>query len=167
MRQGRSYTRKWRNRVMHPVVRHGDSNLLPLSLSGRDNRLNRFALGTRGLSSTLAGLPRRSGNRGHGSRTSTALHGNIPFFPVLPRLGQFLEVLLGVRSDLHHSTRLDQRSDLFPALAVLFQSLQKEAMLFCCPATCVLSSGTESTRLGSGSSCHCHGKGSLLLFGLG
>mmetsp|Transcript_9038 Transcript_9038/g.19249 ORF Transcript_9038/g.19249 Transcript_9038/m.19249 type:complete len:549 (+) Transcript_9038:1448-3094(+) len=91
---------------------------------------------------------RRSVNRGNASLRRAARR-MVPAddqssrrpLPVLTGLGQFLKILLGVRSNLHHRPGLDESGDFLPALAVLFEALEEEAVLFGRPAAGVFGDG--------------------------
>ena len=104
--------------------------LKPLSLSlGRgDDRGDGLALrpcslppplGCRGRCSARDWVTRPTRYRSWHSPHAPAIHGNVPILPVLPGLGELLEVLLGVGPDLHDRARLDEGCNLLPTLAVL------------------------------------------------
>jgi hypothetical protein len=42
-----------------------------------------------------------------------------------------------MRTNLNHGARLDERCNLFPSLAMLFQTLKEEAVLFRRPAASI------------------------------
>lgn len=56
-------------------------------------------------------------------------------FSVLPRFRQLLKVLLRMGANLHHRAGFDEPRNLLPALAVLFESLEEEAVFFGRPAS--------------------------------
>ena len=53
-------------------------------------------------------------------------------------LGQFLEILLCMGTNLHHGTTLDERGNLLPSLAVLFEALEEETVFLGGPSAGIL-----------------------------
>lgn len=70
-----------------------------------------------------------------GRQTPRGVHGNITFVSVLAGFGKLLKVLLGVGTNLDDSARFDQGCDFLPALAMLFEALEEQTVLFGGPAT--------------------------------
>ena len=68
---------------------------------------------------------------------SSSVHGDLALLPVLPGLGELLEVLLRMGADLDDGAGFDEGDDL-PPLAVLLESLQEEPVLLGGPAAGVL-----------------------------
>ena len=79
------------------------------------------------------------GGTGRHHRTPDGAHADSRHaFAILTCLGEFLKVLLGMRSNLNDRAGFDEGGDLLPAPAVLFESLEEETMFLCGPSARVL-----------------------------
>ena len=65
----------------------------------------------------IAGDTSRVRHRHHPGSNAIREH-----LPIIPSLCQLLEILLSMRPNLNDGTTLDERRDLLPSLAVLFES---------------------------------------------
>mmetsp|Transcript_4623 Transcript_4623/g.18414 ORF Transcript_4623/g.18414 Transcript_4623/m.18414 type:complete len:643 (-) Transcript_4623:236-2164(-) len=86
--------------------------------------------------------------------------------PMLDRLLQLLEVLLGVRPRLHDSSRADARRDLLPFLAVYPEGVQEEGVLLAGPSPRVLLSGGHDVSSPARGGRACSGGHALGCLGL-
>jgi len=134
-------------------------------MSRRTHRYNRLTIGTKGYgnangSITLGGSGRNqvsSYSWSHHSRNTTIANQQdstttIPlssYHPgggtptqssssMLMGLGQFLEILLCMGTNLYHGTTLDERGNLLPSLAVLFEALEEETVFLGGPSAGIL-----------------------------
>lgn len=127
---------------------------LAFAMSTRNDRLDALSLGApRSVGTTSTSLERIIGERWdrHTARqtrgvssstmnahTAPSFHRDISIFPIVSCLGEFLKILLCMRPYLDHCPGFDERRNLLPALAVFFQSFQKQSMFFLRPSARIL-----------------------------
>jgi len=131
-------------------------------MRGRTHRYHRLTIGTKGYgnangSITLGGSGRNqvsSYSWSHHSRNSTTIANQQDSTTTIPLsssttchpgsssmlmgLGQFLEILLCMGTNLYHGTTLDERGNLLPSLAVLFEALEEETVFLGGPSAGIL-----------------------------
>ena len=154
--RGQRHVRRGRTRARRRAGRSGGRaggsrrdglpllSLLGLPLSAGDDAGDGPALGAAGLAAALGtGAPGSAHAVGTEPATvdaagSPSVHDDLPLLAVLAGLGELLEVLLRMGADLDDGPRLDEGGDLLPALAVLLEPLQEEAMFLGGPSAGVL-----------------------------